>query len=212
MVANERRISHSVFASDQENKECTHDCIFWSLAKTLTQFCELLLRLYFSDTMNKHQKIAATGIILALIAALFAFKPEWLQRRETGLDITEGRMIVLPTTPVTLANTVVNAWVAPSTESQTRGLSGAVGLTDNQGMLFVFAEPAPQSFWNNEMLIPIDLIWIADGRVVGIEANMRIAAEGEQIVDSPVPVTHVLELASGWAARHGLEVGDAVSF
>ena len=163
--------------------------------------------------MKRQQRIVLLCIVvvLALVALTFLVKPEWTQKPELELAAKEGRTMSLPTTPVTLGEQVVTSWVATSTDVQEQGLSGVTTLTDVQGMLFVFEEAMLQSFWNGGMLIPFDLVWIREGRVVGVAAKVPPYAEGEQILDAPELVTHVLELASGWTERHGLKVGNSVS-
>ena len=101
--------------------------------------------------------------------------------------------------------------VAHTAADQKRGLKGVTSLTDAQGMLFSFGVATEVSFWNQDMDIPFDLIWIKNERVVGMEHAVPAYAAGERIVTSPGVVTHVLELASGWAERHGLRMGDIIS-
>ena len=66
-----------------------------------------------------------------------------------------------------------------------------------------------------DMLIPIDIIWIHNGKVVGFAENvqpepgvptMKLAKYSPQS-----PVEYVLEVRAGTARRINLSVGDAVS-
>ncbi len=92
-----------------------------------------------------------------------------------------------------------------------RGLSGRASLATDGGMLFVFPDVAPRAFWMNEMLIPIDIIWLNGGRVAEVWANAPPPAPGEAPAQRRGPdADMVLELPAGAAAAAGLGVGDTV--
>ena len=86
--------------------------------------------------------------------------------------------------------------------SITQGLSGRTGLDGIDGMLFVFDQPAIRNFWMKGMAMPIDIIWLYQGKVVGIERNVQPPPEGttDQALErylAPQVVDMVLETAPG---------------
>lgn len=86
--------------------------------------------------------------------------------------------------------------------SITQGLSGRKELATD-GMLFVLPEPIEASFWMKDMYFPIDIIWIADEKVVGIERNVQPPTPGTpteelELFTAPEPVEMVLETNPGW--------------
>jgi len=96
---------------------------------------------------------------------------------------------------------------------QQRGLMGRTSLSEDEGMLFIFPQAAEQTFWMKGMLIPIDIIWIYGGKVTGVTADNKPAEQLSRVLyPSPGPVSAVLEVAAGWAERHGIIVGTAVSY
>ncbi|MBN2087245.1 DUF192 domain-containing protein [Candidatus Peregrinibacteria bacterium] len=46
-------------------------------------------------------------------------------------------------------------------EDKRQGLMGRESLSDDTGMLFVYQEPARQSFWMKNMVIPLDILFIS---------------------------------------------------
>lgn len=85
--------------------------------------------------------------------------------------------------------------------SITQGLGERTSL-DTDGMLFVFSQPTQPIFWMKGMLFPIDIIWMKDGKVVGIEKNVQPPAPGtadSQLERLPAPqlVDMVLETQPG---------------
>ena len=88
------------------------------------------------------------------------------------------------------------------------GLSHRKELPEGRGMLFFMPEKEVQTFCMRGMRIPLDLIWISDGRVAGLTRNVPATFPGDLI--SPAPVSHVLEVPGGFADRHGIKAGDPV--
>ena len=67
------------------------------------------------------------------------------------------------------------------------------------------------------MLIPIDMIWFDNSRVVHIEHRVPPPAPGTRLETLPtytseLPANAVLEIAAGRAAEIGLRVGDYARF
>lgn len=117
---------------------------------------------------------------------------------------------------VSINNTNFVVDVARTAVAQARGLSGRPRLGDNEGMLFVFSSAGVRSFWMKDMLFPLDIIWIRDGRIIGFV--LRAEPEPEKSVwnltsyESPEPADAVFEINAGLVERFGFAVGDAVRF
>ena len=126
----------------------------------------------------------------------------------------------LPETPfssetatVTLDGQVVDAEIADTGPLRERGLSYRDGLETDTGMLFVYSDEAVRSFWMFEMRFCLDIIWIADGRLVGAAENACPAKQsGDEVprFRSPEAVQYVLEVEAGWMEAHGVDSGDDV--
>lgn len=104
--------------------------------------------------------------------------------------------------------------VADTPRERQAGLGGCASLPSGAGMYFPFNSPTSTSFWMKGMVMPIDMIWIADGLVVGIESNV---APQPGVPDARLarysatqPITAVLEVGAGQAAQLGITVGDRV--
>ena len=66
-------------------------------------------------------------------------------------------------------------WVdlAVTPEERTQGLSGRPSIREDQGMLFVYDEDGPRTFWMPDMHFPLDMVWIrADCTVAGVTADV----------------------------------------
>lgn len=116
---------------------------------------------------------------------------------------------------VEIGGSRVSAYVAESREERERGLAGRTFLRESEGMLFKTEKPEPQVFWMKGMLIPIDIIWIRDGVVMGAETNVPppLGASADAALlrySSPLPVDQVLEVPAGFVERHRVLPGDRV--
>ncbi len=82
------------------------------------------------------------------------------------------------------------------------GLSYRKDIPVGQGMLFVFDQKGFRTFWMHEMMFPLDIIWIADDKIVQIDENVPIKTNGAWTVVNPnYPVDKVLELKAGEIKR-----------
>ena len=87
--------------------------------------------------------------------------------------------------------------VAKTAEQQRDGLSGRSELSAGTGMLFQFGKRGEQQVWMAGMTIPLDIAWIADGKVVAIDTLTACTETDEKNCPkwtSPVPVDALLEV------------------
>jgi len=117
--------------------------------------------------------------------------------------------------PIT-AKTVINGQeidleVALTPEQQSLGLMYRDFLAPNRGMLFPFEFPRRASFWMKNVSIPLDMVFLYQGEVKFIEANVPpCEAEPCPIYGPDQIVDQVLELAGGRAEELNLSTGDRI--
>ena len=108
-----------------------------------------------------------------------------------------------------VAGRAVKVELAVTKEQRDHGLMHRTQLDPDAGMLFVFQDDGPRSFWMKNTLIPLDIVFIeADGTVQNI-------GRGEPLVEVPTvnslrPARMVLELNAGWSEEHGLLPGQRI--
>lgn len=134
---------------------------------------------------------AAATMVLALVLAGCGRAPEG----QTVIRFdSDGRV------------TSFRAEVARTLAQQGVGLSGRTSVPAGTGMLFVWRDVAPREFWMKDTLVPLDLVSIRAGRIVGIQQMERCRADPCPATTTP-PADAALEVARGQAARAGLKVG-----
>ena len=140
------------------------------------------------------------GLLLAALAG-----PAGGQGGDGRPDVSEHGN---PWVRVTVGKVTVKAEVVRTPERLYLGLSYRNELPEGHGMLFLMPAKQVQTFCMRGMRIPLDLIWISDGRVAGITPDVAPAFPGN--LTSPGPVSQVLEVPGGFARRHGIKAGDRV--
>jgi len=91
------------------------------------------------------------------------------------------------------------------------GLMYREEMADQQGMLFVFEEEAPHSFYMKNTLIPLDILFI-DRELTIVNIHRDAQPLNEAGIPSGGPVQYVLEVKAGMSDRWGLEVGDRILY
>ncbi len=103
--------------------------------------------------------------------------------------------------------------IAADPLSREIGLSKHEKLADQQGMLFLFPDIDNRFFWMKGMMFPIDIIWIKDGRIVGINENTPVPiGSNYPHYMSPEPLDRVLEVNAGLSKKLNLLPGQVVKF
>jgi uncharacterized membrane protein (UPF0127 family) len=100
----------------------------------------------------------------------------------------------------------ISAEVARTPQQREIGLMHRASMGANEGMLFVFEQPAQQCFWMKNTLIPLAIAFVADdGSIVNIDSMKPQTLDGHC---SEKPVRFVLEMNDGWFAKRGIKPGS----
>lgn len=111
----------------------------------------------------------------------------------------------LPTTRLNAGIHIIQAEVADTPETRTRGLMHRKQLGPNHGMLFVFDQKAGQCFWMRNTLIPLSIAFLEDdGTIINID---DMAPQTETSHCSKKPTRYVLEMTQGWFKQKGFKAG-----
>lgn len=109
----------------------------------------------------------------------------------------------------------ISVEIADSEEERKQGLSGRTSLGKESGLLFVFDPPKKPSFWMKDMNFPIDIIWISDLTVIGIEKNVApepgVDDQNLRLYFPPDNVNYVLEINAGEADQYNIKIGDSIT-
>jgi uncharacterized membrane protein (UPF0127 family) len=100
---------------------------------------------------------------------------------------------------------LIQAQVAATPQQRATGLMFRQDMPANEGMLFVFEQPAVQCFWMKNTLLPLTAAFVEDDGTVVNLADMQPQTEASHC--SSKPVRFVLEMHQGWFARRAIGPG-----
>jgi len=142
-----------------------------------------------------------TRLILRLMLPLtllhYAVEPPEASALQKGEVVIDGRV-------------TINVEVARSPQAQTKGLGGRPSLKKGMGMAFPYNGPGLRGIWMKGMLIPIDILWIREGRIVAIEPNVPPPSVNGELAVFRHVADLVLEVPAGNAKEMGIRIGQSV--
>lgn len=134
----------------------------------------------------------------------------------TAVDATFTSAITPLTLTTPTRSVQLLAYVADDDAEHNTGLGNVATLGDNQAMVFVWPEPLQPTFWMKDVEYPIDIVWVNDQQVVGVESAVAPELPTTPLADyrhytPPAAVTTVLELPAGTADRLAITAGTTVA-
>ncbi|UXU73663.1 MULTISPECIES: DUF192 domain-containing protein [unclassified Paracoccus (in: a-proteobacteria)] len=148
--------------------------------------------------------LRAAGIVLASLVSLA--DPALAESCASDHAVLSGNGRRIP----------VSVELASTPDERARGLMFRKDLPPGHGMLFVYEQPQPVSFWMRNTLIPLDIVFFDSRGVV-----RHIHPMARPLDETPIPGAApgdsrpdrllVLELPGGDAARLGIAPGMALT-
>jgi len=114
-----------------------------------------------------------------------------------------------PPVQIVVGGATVVAEIAETRAERAMGLMGRAALATDHGMLFVYPDSAPRSFWMKNTPLPLSIAFLdATGRVVHMADMKPMSTEK---VESVHPAMYALEMERGWFVAHQVQVGQRVA-
>ena len=101
--------------------------------------------------------------------------------------------------------------LALSDTEQRQGLMYRRHMEENQGMLFIFDEPEPRSFWMRNTYISLDIVYCDQNRQI-VSIHEKLLPLYSKQIPSIKPAQYVLEVVGGFCEKYGIELGDSFEF
>ncbi|MDZ7719536.1 MAG: DUF192 domain-containing protein [Balneolaceae bacterium] len=100
----------------------------------------------------------------------------------------------------------IDVAVADDNNSRSEGLMNVTELPDDSGMLFIFSNDSPRSFWMANTPLPLDIIFVnSDMEIVRIHRNTQPFSQ--QSIQSEAPARFVVEVSAGYTLEHDIREG-----
>lgn len=117
-----------------------------------------------------------------------------------------------------IGNNLIKLEVAATQEAIQRGLMHRMSMPEENGMVFLFRPARPVRFWMFNCLMPLDMLFIKDSKIIKIchevpPCKSRHPQECPLYPESgEILASEVIELNAGYAKRHAIHEGDSVQF
>lgn len=107
--------------------------------------------------------------------------------------------------------TTIKAALADNQNKRSQGLMDVNELPPDRGMLFVFDDQQPLSFWMANTPLSLDIIFVnQDKEIVRIHQNTQPFAEKN--FESDKPALYVVETNGGFTLNHDIREGMTIDF
>jgi uncharacterized protein len=152
------------------------------------------------DLNKKYKKWIVLLIIILSIIGLIS-----LTKNQDNNDNKESKVLKI-------GNAALNIEIANTDAERIQGLSGRLGLSENDGLLFVFDKEGYYSFWMKDMNFPIDIAWLdKNKRITHIEKDV-LPETYPKTFDSSVQSLYVLETKANFFENSKIKIGDVAEF
>jgi len=141
-------------------------------------------------------KLLLSGVLLLIFAGSFLF---FSPQKESK---------------VCFENYCFDVELATNRKEKARGLMFREEMDSDKGMLFVFREDDKHSFWMENTLIPLDIIWLNRNKeIVFISKDTQPCKEETcPLITPDTKARYVLEVNGGVADKKGLIIGNKAVF
>lgn len=146
------------------------------------------------------------GAFCIVIAGMVFTTNQILEKQRSNEEV-DGAMPKMA--QVVFSGAVFSVEIADTRALQERGLGGREGLCEYCGMLFLFDHPSRYGFWMKDMRFPIDILWIARGKIVFLEKSVDFHDQKRVYIPSE-EADSVIELPAGSAERFNIHIGEEV--
>lgn len=104
----------------------------------------------------------------------------------------------------------VKVAVADNNRTRSEGLMNVMNLPENAGMLFIFENEQPRSFWMANTPLPLDIIFVnSEMTIVRIHRNTQ--PYSQESIQSEQPAKYVVEVNAGYTLEHDIREGMKIA-
>jgi uncharacterized membrane protein (UPF0127 family) len=152
----------------------------------------------FGQSINVRTRTLFAGLVIGFVLAVNG-------------SVCFGNDTLEPVSIETPGGSIVFSSEVMRTEAEReKGLMLRPYLPELRGMLFAFGEVRTVQMWMKDTLIPLDMVFIrANGTIARVTANTE--PYSTRVLSSGEPVSAVLEINGGLAAKYGIKVGAHVT-
>jgi uncharacterized protein len=169
---------------------------------------------------NKRKTVISLILLCCLLAAVimtFVISPSLKMRKHPDQPVQEASEPVfrkdgtLKFIKDNRTLTTISIEISDDDTERRQGLMYRNGMPDTCGMLFIFDEMQPLSFWMKNTFFSLDIIFLDDNyRIVSIAKNTVPFSEAS--ISSGKDAMYVVEVNAGFCGSYGISEGVKINF
>jgi uncharacterized protein len=106
---------------------------------------------------------------------------------------------------------ILDIEIADDEAERMRGLMDRLDLSEKEGMLFIFPNEEPRSFWMKNTYISLDIIYISASKEI-VSIQKYTEPKSTYSIPSEKPAMYVLEVNAGFTDKFGINPGDKIEY
>ncbi len=127
------------------------------------------------------------------------------------LKFTKNGQLLFLNKNLTDIITKIDIEIADNEAKRAQGLMYRHSIPEDVGMLFIFEEEKPISFWMKNTYVPLDILFINKSfEIVTIRENNPPLSESP--ISSDLPALYAVEVIAGFCKKHNINTGDRIKF
>jgi len=168
--------------------------------------------------MNKFLSLFNTAVFGAVLCIIVGISASWASSPSPSLIGKEGAGVTpsphLRETNLQIGKHSYLLEVTQTPEEAQLGLMGRKVLPSRTGMLFTFFPPEPVRFWMRHTIIPLDMLFVTNSKIIHIQEAAPPCPEklGERCptYGPDTMVDYVIELPAHTVHKDGIKVGMTI--
>ncbi|MCW9712295.1 DUF192 domain-containing protein [Aliifodinibius salicampi] len=165
--------------------------------------------------MKQHSKLLLL-IITAILVSACSQDQKKSNSKTTDNNTNSGRQLEYERSVTFLTAegdsiSTVDVAIADDNQERSEGLMNVTDLPSDKGMLFIFDDNQPRSFYMANTPLSLDIIFVnADKEIVRIHDNTQ--PYSDKNLTSGKPARYVIETNAGYCMSHDIREGMQVTF
>lgn len=155
--------------------------------------------------------LIGVAAFITIVGLLSQGKLDFIIKKELPSTTLQSTM----SSEISIESVIIKVEVAKTNNERSLGLSNRESLDENSGMVFIFDKNSKPVFWMKDTKIALDIIWINDNKIVGIDKNVQPEPnkKDSDLKKYPAPsaVDHVLEVNGGFSDESNIKIGQMIS-
>jgi uncharacterized membrane protein (UPF0127 family) len=138
-------------------------------------------------------------------------KPSNEQKVEKDTPMSQSEGTVEFSTAGGSILSTIDVEIADTPYKTAQGLMFRERMENNHGMIFIFEDDQPRSFWMKNTVLALDMVFV-NSKMEIVTIHKNTTPYSEQTYPSTAPAKYVIEVNAGYTDQYKITVGGTIRF